>query len=62
METDAEIHYMIEDRDLSAEAKYQHKLKEIDEKMKALDSILDEAGKKIDVKELKERTKDSVEW
>jgi len=30
--------------------------------MKALDSILAEAGKKIDVKELKERTKGEVDW
>jgi hypothetical protein len=62
MEADAEIHYMKEDRDLSAEAMYQEKIKEIDEKMKALDSILDEAGKKIDVKGLKERTKDEIDW
>ena len=62
MEADAEIHYMQEEMDLRSEAKYQHKLKEIDEKMKALDSILDEAGKKINVKELKERTKDEIDW
>jgi len=62
MEADAEIHYMNEDRDLIAEAKYQEKIKEMDEKMKALDSILDEAGKKIDVKGLKERTKGEVDW
>ena len=62
MEADAEIHYMKEDMELREEAKYQHKLKEIDEKMKALDSILNEAGKKINVKELKKRTKGEVDW
>ncbi len=30
--------------------------------MKAFDILLDEAGKKVDVKELKERTKAEVDW
>lgn len=62
MEADAEIHWMKEDMELIAEAKHQNRIKESDEKMKALDSILAEAGKKIDVKELKERTKGEVDW
>jgi hypothetical protein len=62
MEADAEIHYMKEDMELSAEAKYQHKLKEIDEKMKAMNAYFDDVLKNVDVKKLKERTKDEVDW
>jgi hypothetical protein len=62
MEADAEIHYMKEDMELSVEAKYQHKLKEIDEKMKAMNAYFDDVLKNVDVKKLKERTKDEVDW
>ncbi len=62
MEAVAEIHYLKEDMELSAEAKYQDKLKELDELMKAMNAYFDDVLKNVDVKKIKETTKDELEW
>ena len=62
MEAVVEIHYLKEDMELSAEAKYQDKLKELDELMKAMNAYFDDVLKNVDVKKIKETTKDELEW
>ena len=58
----AEIHYMKEDMELSAEAKYQDKLKEMDDRMKAMNELFSGILKGKDEKKLKEEAGDVDLW
>jgi integrase len=62
MEADAEIHFMKEDMELSAEAKYQDKLKEMDDRMKAMNELFTGMLKGKDEKKLKEQAEDVDVW